>query len=134
MMTVLNFDQPFSVRQLADLARRLDTDEPHVIDIPVQIVTSRPLAAQAREFVDAVGWPAREWQTWSFVIRPPRLGIAALAIIAEIAGRCGYLPTIVTLRRRTASNPSIDEIWELVSLQGVADSAAAGHWPDQTRQ
>jgi len=77
----------------------------------------------ARDLADAAGLAPDEWQTLPLVINPPGLAPLALALIAEIHGRCGYFPPILNLRPVPDSVPPRYEVAEVVNLQHVRDAA-----------
>lgn len=83
----------------------------------------RPLVEVARELAEAAGLAPREWQTLPLVINPPALAPAALTLMAELHGRCGYFPPILNIRPVANSTPPRYEVAEIVNLQAIRDTA-----------
>lgn len=84
---------------------------------------SRPLAEVAAELADAAALTSAEWQTRPLLLNPPALAPLALALIAEIQGRCGYFPPILNIRPIPEALPPRYEVAELVDLQAQRDTA-----------
>ena len=112
----LNFAHPLTAAQLAQLEALLG-GAPTVQDIALHIDRQRPLAMLAQEIIAAVGLAPAEWQTTPFVINPPGLAPLALALIAELHGRCGYFPPMINMRPVAAALPPRFEVAEIVDLQ-----------------
>jgi hypothetical protein len=121
-MMVLNFAHPLTAEQRAQLAVLLDAD-PDVRAVQAQADRSRPLADVAQDLAEAAGLNAIEWQTLPFVVNPPGLAPLALALLAEIHGRCGYFPPIMNIRPVEGAIPPQYEVAELVDLRAVRDRA-----------
>jgi hypothetical protein len=81
------------------------------------------LVEVARELAEAAGLAPREWQTLPLVINPPALAPAALTLMAELHGRCGYFPPILNIRPVANSTPPRYEVAEIVNLQAIRDTA-----------
>jgi len=122
-MIVLNYAHPLTAAQSARLAELLG-ETPEVRDIPVHVDRARPLAAVATELADAAGLMPSEWQTRPLLLNPPGLAPLALALIAEIHGRCGYFPAIISIRPVADMTPRY-EVAEIVNLQDLRDTARA---------
>lgn len=121
-MLVLNYAHPLSddqLRQLEQLLGRL----PDIRELPNQVDRSRPLADIARELADAAGLSPREWQTLPLILNPPGLTPTALALIAELHGRCGGFLSILHIRPIEGSTPTRYEIAEMTNLQTIRDKA-----------
>jgi hypothetical protein len=73
----LNYTHPLTAEQAAQLAALLG-ERPEERRVAVQIDRARPLAQVAAELADATA-----------------LAPVALALAAELHGRCGYFPAIV---------------------------------------
>jgi hypothetical protein len=123
-MILLNYAHPLTSEQLDQLAALLGVT-PKVRDIPVHIDRARPITEVARELVDAVEFSPAEWQTLPLIVNPPGLSPLALALIAEIHGRCGHFPAILNIRPVVEALPMRYEVSELIDLQALRDTARA---------
>lgn len=121
-MFVLNFSHPFSEAQIDQLGELVNYQGFEIETFRVQIDFNRSLVEQAIEIVDSVDWTPDDWQHNEFLVRPSSVDAATLAIMAEIHGRCGYFPPIVTMRRGATMPPTFD-VWEVVDLQRVRNAA-----------
>ena len=123
-MILLNFAHPFTPDQLDQVAALLGAP-PDVRDIIVQIDRARPIADVARELADAAGLSGHEWQTLPLIVNPPGLAPLALALIAELHGRCGHFPALLNLRPVAGAIPPRYEVAEVVDAQALRDAARA---------
>ena len=119
---LLNFAHPLTDEQLLQIAT-LVGEQPVVRSLPTSADRSRPLAEVALELADAADLTPMEWQTLPLLINPPGLAPLALALIAEIHGRCGYFPPILNIRPVPDAIPPRFEIAEIVNLQALRDTA-----------
>lgn len=117
MLTVINFSHPFSSSQRTTL-EGLVGQSVEIQTIPVQIDFGRDLIDQAVAVVDLANV---DWQAGgSYLVRPPALSEVVAVLLAEIHGRAGHFPRVVTFRR--ASDGSF-EVSGVVALQTVRDTA-----------
>lgn len=118
-MQVINFSHPFSPAQRATLEAHIGRPV-EIQDIRVQIDFERDLIDQAVAVVDAadVDWRAGG----SYLVRLPALSEVVAVVLAEIHGRAGHFPRMVTFRR--AGDGSF-EVSGIVGLQTVRDVARA---------
>jgi len=72
---------------------------------------------------DACGLSPTEWQTLPLLVVPPALNFSAVALLAELHGRCGYFPAQVRLRPVQGSIPPRYEVAEILDLQAIRDAA-----------
>jgi hypothetical protein len=121
-MILFNYAHPLTPDQLAQTAELLGAT-PEVRFIPTQADRARPLAEVARELADAATLTPEEWQTQPLLLNPPALAPLALALIAELHGRCGYFPPILNIRPAPESLPPRYEVAEIVNLQTLRDAA-----------
>lgn len=121
-MLLLNFAHPLTSDQIEQLTALLK-QPPDLRNIPTQVDRSRPLAEIATALADATGLAPADWQTQPFIVNPPGLAPLALALIAELHGRCGYFPPILNIRPVAGALPPRYEIAAIVNLQELRDSA-----------
>jgi hypothetical protein len=121
-MLLLNYAHPLTTDQLQQLVAILGSP-PDVRWIETQVDRLRPLADVATELADAAQLTSEEWQTVPLVINLPSLAQVALALIAEIHGRCGYFPPILNIRPVADALPPRFEVAEIVDLQAIRDQA-----------
>jgi hypothetical protein len=119
---VLNYSHPLTEAQIATVAGIVG-EMPEVRDLASQVDRARPLAEVARELADAAGLTPQEWQTTPLALNPPALAPVALALIAELHGRCGGFPAILNVRPVADSVPTRYEVAEVVNLQAVREAA-----------
>jgi len=131
-MHILNFSShPLTAHQSQQLAELLGELQPnlHVHTVSVQLNVTEPLAPQIAALVDQtqaeLGWSAEDWQTQQFVVGLPGLAPAAAVLLAELAGRCGYLPTFYRLAARPGAATPVFDVAEVVAAQTVRDAARA---------
>jgi hypothetical protein len=123
-MILLNYAHPVTAEQQAQLAA-LGAAVAEVRDISTHVDRSRPLATIAAQLADATGFDGRAWQSEAFIVNPPGLAPLALALLAEIHGRCGYFPPVLNLRPVVDALPPRYEVAEIVNLQAQRDAARA---------
>lgn len=121
-MLLLNYAHPLTAEQREQLTALLGA-APEVRDIPSQVDRARPLAQVAVELADAAGLTAGAWQTTPLAINPPSLAPVALALLAELHGRCGYFISILNIRPAAGALPPRYEVAEVVALQALRDTA-----------
>jgi len=119
---VLNYSHPLTEAQIATVAGIVG-ETPEVRDLASQVDRARPLAEVARDLADAAGLTPQEWQTTPLALNPPALAPVALALIAELHGRCGGFPAILNVRPVADSVPTRYEVAEVVNLQAVREAA-----------
>lgn len=119
---LLNYTHPLTSEQLTHLAALLGTS-PDERRIATQIDRARPLAAIASELADQAALHPDEWQASEFIVNPPALAPVALALIAEIHGRCGHFPAVLNIRPVIGAIPTRYELAEIVNLQAIRDLA-----------
>lgn len=121
-MILLNFAHPLTDAQLAELAALLG-NAPTVHTVAVQADRGRPLAAVARELADAAGLTPTAWQTEPLLLNPPGLASLALALAAELHGRCGYFLPVVNIRPVAGALPPRYEVAEILDAQALREAA-----------
>jgi hypothetical protein len=121
---LLNYSHPLTDEQVARVAAICGAPL-ELLPLASQVDRERPLAEVARELADAAGLSADEWQTTPLLLNPPALAPVALALIAELHGRCGGFPTILNIRPVEDSVPTRYEVAEVVNLQALRERARA---------
>lgn len=119
---LLNYAHPLTEAQHAQTVALLGA-EPELRELAAHADRSRPIAEVARELADAAGLSTSEWQTTPLVLNPPALAPLALALIAELHGRCGGFPAILNVRPVESSLPTRYEVAEVVNLQALREAA-----------
>lgn len=119
---LINLAHPLTEAQLADITALLG-HTPKVRALPVQTDRLRPLAEVACALIDQVGLTADAWQTLPLILNPPGLAPLALAVIAELHGRCGYFLPILNLRPVAGALPPRYEVAEIINLHHLREQA-----------
>lgn len=122
-MILLNFAHPLTEDHLRQIEALTGQRVERVVVIDSQIDTQRPLAPQIVAMADAVGLSPEEWQTLPLLVNPPSLNFSAVALLAELHGRCGYFPPCIRMRQVQGSMPPRYEVAEVLDLQGMRDTA-----------
>lgn len=130
-MITLNFAHPLTTAHLAQLEALAGRPAERVLTIDSQIDPQQALAPQIAALADACGLSAFEWQTEPLLVVPPALNFSAVALLAELHGRCGYFPAQVRLRPVPGSMPPRYEVAEIVDLQAIRDAARERRRPEQ---
>jgi hypothetical protein len=126
-MLLLNYAHPIADDQRAQLAALLGA-APDVRDIAAQVDRGLPLTQVAAALADAAELAPGAWQTTELLLNPPALAPVALALLAELHGRCGYFVPVLNIRPVAGASPPRYEIAEVVALQLVRDDARERRW------
>jgi hypothetical protein len=119
---LLNYGHPLPETQAARLTSMLG-EEITIRMIASQVDRERPIAEIAQALADASDLTGEQWQTQPIVVNPPSLAPLAVALIAEIHGRCGGFPAMLNIRPVANSLPTRYEIAEVVNLQTLREAA-----------
>ncbi len=122
-MILLNFSHPLTPAHLAQVESLTGREVERVVEIPTQIDPQQPLAPQVTALADQCGLSPAEWQTLPLLVNPPALNFIAVALLAELHGRCGYFPAHLRMRPVPGSLPPQYEVAEILDLQAVRDGA-----------
>lgn len=129
-MIVFNFSHKLtekSEQQLVDLINiYTETENPPqlaVYPLEKQYDEELPFAKIAKEAVDDLSKHVPGWEQMPFLIVPPSLNFAAVAILAEIHGRVGYFPSVVRTRKIEGTISPEYEVVEILYLQEIRDQA-----------
>ncbi|WP_240695938.1 CRISPR-associated protein Csx15 [Candidatus Chloroploca sp. Khr17] len=123
MILVLNYSHPLTQEQRTQIAECCGVSTLEVRDLLAQIDRARPLADIAQELANAADLTPEAWQTTPIILNPPALAPVALALVAELHGRCGGFPTMLNIRPVAQSVPTRYEVAEIVNLQTLRDAA-----------
>ena len=124
-MILINFSHPLTPGQVGQIEEITGRKVERVIEVNAQVNPQRPLGPQVVEMADRAGLTAVEWQTLPLLVHPPSLNYSAVALMAELHGRCGYFPAVVRLRPVPESLPPRFEVAEVVNLQALREEARA---------
>jgi hypothetical protein len=122
-MLILNFAHPLTDAQRAQVEALTGQTIERVVEIDSQIDPQQPLAPQVTVMVDECGLSPAEWQTLPLLVNPPALNFSAVALLAELHGRCGYFPAHLRMRPVQGSLPPQYEVAEVLDLQAARDTA-----------
>lgn len=122
-MILLNFAHPLTPAQLEQLEKLTGQRVERLVEVPSQVDPQQPLGPQVTALADRAGLTAAEWQTLPLLINPPSLNFVAVALLAELHGRCGYFPAHLRLRPVEGALPPRYEIAEVLQLQALRDAA-----------
>ena len=122
-MILLNFSHPLTRDHLARVEALAGQKVERVVEVHSQIDAQQPLVPQVVALADQAGLSPAEWQTLPLLVNPPSLNFIAVALLAELHGRCGYLPAHLRMRPVHGSLPPQYEVAEVLDLQAVRDEA-----------
>jgi hypothetical protein len=117
-MIVLNFSHPLSAEAVQQLTEKIGEFEAR--SIRVQLDMLQPLSAQVEQVADSVGFTPAEWQTQPFVVVLPGASVATGLLLAEIHGRSGGFPRIVSL---VSGEDRVFRLGEVIDLTQVRNNA-----------
>ena len=124
-MMLLNFSHPLTNEHLAQVETFTGKNVDRVIEVDCQIDPQQLLVPQVVAMADQCGLSPVDWQTLPILVNPPSLHWVAVALLAEIHGRCGYFPSHLRLRPMRGNVPTGYEVAEVLNLQEVRDRARA---------
>jgi hypothetical protein len=101
----------------------LSSQKIEVLSIPAKIDLDLPPGPQVVALADLAGLSPEEWQTLPLLVNPPALNFIAVALLAELHGRCGYFPAHLRMRPVAGSLPQRFEAAEIIELQALRDEA-----------
>ena len=122
-MILLNFSHPLTPDHLQHLKAMTGQQAERVIELNNQIDTQQPLVPQIIAIADSCTLSPTEWQTLPLLVNPPSLNFVAVALLAELHGRCGYFPAHLRMRPVQGSVPPRYEVAEVLNLQALRDAA-----------
>ena len=122
-MILLNFSHPLTPDHLQQIETLIGQKVERVVEVHSQIDAQQPLVPQVVALADQAGLSPAEWQTLPILVNPPALNFIAVALLAELHGRCGYFPAHLRTRPVQGSIPPQYEVAEVLDLQAVRDAA-----------
>jgi hypothetical protein len=122
-MLLLNFAHPLTPDHLERIETLTGQKVERVVEVHSQLDPQQPLVPQAVALADQAGLSPAEWQTLSLLVNPPSLNFIAVALLAELHGRCGYFPAHLRIRPVQGSIPPQYEVAEVLDLQSLRDAA-----------
>jgi hypothetical protein len=122
-MHLLNFAHPLTPDHLQQIETLSSRKIDRVLQIPAKIDPGLPLVPQVVALADRASLSPEEWQTLPLLINPPALNFIAVALLAELHGRCGYFPAHLRMRPVQRSLPQQFEAAEILELQAQRDEA-----------
>lgn len=117
---IMNFSHPLTERHQLGIAALIQRPITRVIDVMNQLDLERDIEDQVHRMLDASGLTPSEWQTAPLLINPPALTASAVVTIAMIAGRSGYLPSVLVWQRTDQTPPTYQPA-HVINLQAVRD-------------
>lgn len=121
-MILLNYAHPLAPAQLAQVETLAGKKIARVVEAHSQIDPQQPLAPQVIALAAETGLTPLEWQSEELLINPPSLNFVAVALLAEVHGRCGYFPAMLRMRPVPNSTPPRYEAAEIINLQTLRDA------------
>lgn len=118
MTVLLNCGHPLAPEATAELEAVIGEFES--TQVRVQLDMTAPLAGQVSDIVDGVGFSSEEWQTKSLVVNLPGATVAAACLLAELHGRTGGFPRIVSLVRAEDGVFHLSEVVDLFEVRNAA--------------
>lgn len=122
-MILLNFAHPLTDEHRRHIEALTGRHIERTVDIETHIDPQEPLVPQVAVLVDQAGLSSAEWQTLSLLINPPALNVIAVALLAELHGRCGYFPAHLRMRPVPDTTPPRFAVAEVINLQTVREEA-----------
>lgn len=122
-MILLNFAHPLTADHLRQIEALSSQKIERILSIPTKINPEQPLGPQVVALADQAGLSPEVWQTLQLLINPPALNFIAVALLAELHGRCGYFPAHLRMRPVPGSLPLQFEAAEILKLQELRDEA-----------
>lgn len=122
-MILLNFAHPLTDAHRQQIEQMTGQAVDRLLELSSQIDPQQPLSPQVVALLDQAKLSATEWQTVPLLINLPSLNYTAVALLAELHGRCGYFPACLRLRPVEGSLPPRFEVAEILQLQAIRDSA-----------
>lgn len=120
-MIILNFSHPITpgmIEQIRHALRLRPGADLTVVRVTSQLDAGENFASQIRGLADACPLSPSDWQTRSILVNPPAFAPAAVLLLAELHGRCGYYPAALRFRQVEGVMPPQYELAELLDING----------------
>ncbi|MBW2030611.1 MAG: hypothetical protein JRJ31_16230 [Deltaproteobacteria bacterium] len=127
-MIILNFSHPLTPDQLQQVETLTGQEVEQVIEINSHIHPQGDILPQVVRMADECALSPAEWQTLPLLVNPPSLNFVAVALLAELHGRCGYFPAHLRLRPVSGAMPPRYEVAEILDLQALREAARQNRW------
>ncbi|MEW6276205.1 MAG: CRISPR-associated protein Csx15 [Bacillota bacterium] len=122
-LILLNFSHPLTYDHLQQIEKLTRQKVGEIIELNAQVDLHESLIPQVVALVEKTGLSKNDWQTLPLLINPPSLNFIAVALLAELHGRCGYFPAHIRMRPVQGSVPPRYEVAEIMNLQEIRDAA-----------
>lgn len=122
-MILLNFSHPLTYDHLQQIEKLTRQKVGEIIELNAQVDLRESLIPQIVALAEKTGLSKDDWQTLPLLINPPSLNFIAVALLAELHGRCGYFPAHIRMRPVQGSVPPRYEVAEIMNLQEIRDAA-----------
>lgn len=96
-MVVLNFSKPLTPELMRRIGAFTQRRVELVEDVRAEFSAGESYEVQARALLDQVTLTRRQWTDLGMVVILPDDSVAAVVLVAAVAGRRGRLPTIVRI-------------------------------------
>ena len=118
MTTILNFGHPLS--QFAAEQLEAEVGEYRLCAAPVHLDMTSSIPQQVSNIVDMVDLTPEQWQTTPLLVVLPAVTVAAACVIAEVHGRSGQWPRVISLVSGADRVFTLGEVIDLAALRGSA--------------
>lgn len=122
-LILLNFSHPLTYDHLQQIEKLTRQKVGEIIELNAQVDLRESLIPQIVALAEKTGLSKDDWQTLPLLINPPSLNFIAVALLAELHGRCGYFPAHIRMRPVQGSVPPRYEVAEIMNLQEIRDAA-----------
>lgn len=119
-VVIINFAHPITDVQREQIQKLSGSKIEEIINIETKLDLQRPLFSQIDALIESVPLTSEEWQTAPLIINIPGFSSVAVTLIANLHGRMGHFPTILSLRPVTGT-PQRFEVSEVLNLQQIRD-------------
>lgn len=123
---ILNFGHPVSNTVL----KTLDVSRRDVEEIPTYLDLKSDMPSQIAKLVDSVKSVMVDGSE-TFAVMPPKLVEAALVLLLEMYGRCGWFPPLVSIRKVDNEITSVygaNPTHPIIDLNKVKSDARSRRW------
>lgn len=122
-MILVNFAHPLTSEHLKQIEALTNQKVERTIETSAAIDSQEEIHPQVVDLIEQTGLSSTEWQASRLLINPPSLNFIAIALLAELHGRCGYFPAHLRMRPVEGSVPTEYEVAEILNLQAIRETA-----------